>query len=170
MTHRSGPVSDTSVDDLISQVSGDQMTQLSTSPKLKSLHEERIRHKAIRPSARLTALIGDAVANGGSVEGIRQVKTVIGGLKKYTKNSRRPRGRYGRGLPKKGKRKRLNFMLLLLKSHAYDTAARTASLICSNRFLYRVIFLLTDCLFAFLLLCFYNNSTITSHCMNEKPG
>lgn len=90
------------MDDLISQVSGDQMTPLSQSPKQKSLHEERIRHKAIRPSARLTALITDAVANGGPVDGIRQVKTVVGGLKKYTKNSRRPRGRYGRGLPKKG--------------------------------------------------------------------
>ena len=97
-------MNDTSVEDLIAQVtSGDQLSPLSQSPKQKSVqYEERIRHKAIRPSARLTALITDVTANGGSADGIRQLRPVIGGLKKYTKNSRRPRGRYGRGLPKKG--------------------------------------------------------------------
>lgn len=99
---RNGNATDHSVDDLISQVSGDTAGQLSQSPKQKS--EDRIRHRAIRPSARLTALIADAAANGGvhADGGIRQVKGLVCGLKKYTKNSRRPRGRYGRGLPKKG--------------------------------------------------------------------
>lgn len=103
MARHYGTMGDTSVEDLISQVSGDTGTQLSQSPKQKS--EERIRHRAIRPSARLTALVADAAANGGpgiQADGMRQVKGLLCGLKKYTKNGRRPRGRYGRGLPKKG--------------------------------------------------------------------
>ena len=103
MAQRNGSATeDATVEELISQVSGD--SELSRSPKQKLL-EERVKHRAIRPSARLTALTADAngvpVAADGA--GLRQVRGgLTGGLKKYTKNSRRPRGRYGRGLPKKG--------------------------------------------------------------------
>lgn len=72
------------------------------SPKSKGAHEERIKHKAIRPSARLARAI-NGIADGNN-DGDSSAITSKGsnGLKKYAKNSRRPRGRYGRGLPKKG--------------------------------------------------------------------
>lgn len=71
------------------------------SPNSKGMHlNDRVKHKAIRPSARLNSLGSDGT---GSDHGIWKSQSVTSGLKKYTKNSRRPRGRYGRGLPKKGK-------------------------------------------------------------------
>lgn len=71
------------------------------SPKSKGVHEERIKHKAVRPSARLARMnmVADVMTDGDTLA----VSTKgSNGLKKYAKNSRRPRGRYGRGLPKKG--------------------------------------------------------------------
>lgn len=71
------------------------------SPNSKGLHEERIKHKAVRPSARLARmnLIADVMTDGDTLAVATKGPN---GLKKYAKNSRRPRGRYGRGLPKKG--------------------------------------------------------------------
>ena len=73
------------------------------SPKSKGAHEERIKHKAVRPSARLARALNGL--HDGTADGDSPAITTKGsvGLKKYAKNSRRPRGRYGRGLPKKGK-------------------------------------------------------------------
>jgi hypothetical protein len=77
------------------------------SPNSKGLHpNDRMKHKAIRPSARLNSLGSDGT---GSDHGIWKSQSVSSGLKKYTKNSRRPRGRYGRGLPKKGQSLSLEF-------------------------------------------------------------
>ena len=71
------------------------------SPKSKGLQGERIKHKAVRPSARLARMnmVADVMTDGDSLAVTTKGPT---GLKKYAKNSRRPRGRYGRGLPKKG--------------------------------------------------------------------
>lgn len=89
------------IDELVSAANGDDIvTNGLRSPNSKALHENRIKHKAIRPSARLNSLGSDGT---GSDHNIWHSKTVAAGLKKYSKNSRRSRGRYGRGLPKKGK-------------------------------------------------------------------
>jgi len=80
----------------------------SKSPKGKhggdDHHTSRIKHKAIRPSARLAAAINGDASHLNGVDGVGawQPRHATTGLRKFTKNSRRPRGRYGRGLPKKG--------------------------------------------------------------------
>lgn len=86
--------------------SGD-VTGYSKSPNSKKSEMERLKHRAIRPSARCQWGNG-AIVNGvsppnmnGATNGlIWQPRFMT--VKKYSKNSRRTRGRYGRGLPKKG--------------------------------------------------------------------
>lgn len=95
--------------------SGD-VTGYSKSPNSKKSEVERLKHRAIRPSARS--------ANGAIVNGVTPpiMNGATNGLiwqprfmtvKKYSKNSRRPRGRYGRGLPKKGKNPKNYFFVRL---------------------------------------------------------
>ena len=85
--------------------SPDDGTGYSKSPNSKKQEMERLKHKAIRPSARMangsSSIMIPPVMNGNSTTGIWQPRFMT--VKKYSKNSRRPRGRYGRGLPKKGR-------------------------------------------------------------------
>lgn len=83
--------------------SPDDGTGYSKSPNSKKQEMERLKHKAIRPSVRMangSSSVVPPVMNGTSTTGIWQPRFMT--VKKYSKNSRRPRGRYGRGLPKKG--------------------------------------------------------------------
>lgn len=82
--------------------SSDDGTGYSKSPNSKKQEMERLKHKAIRPSARMAdgSVMTPPVMNGTATTGIWQPRFMT--IKKYSKNSRRPRGRYGRGLPKKG--------------------------------------------------------------------
>lgn len=82
--------------------SPDDDTGYSKSPNSKKQEMERLKHKAIRPSARLANGSSSLppVLNPTATTGIWQPRFMT--VKKYSKNSRRPRGRYGRGLPKKG--------------------------------------------------------------------
>lgn len=93
-------------EDLMTVSSGmdhpDDDTGYSKSPNSKKQEMDRLKHKAIRPSARLANGSSSLppVTNGTPSTAIWQPRFMT--VKKYSKNSRRPRGRYGRGLPKKG--------------------------------------------------------------------
>lgn len=78
---------------------------ISQKQALTTGHDERVKWRAKRPSqkiAELNGLVGSPTAEEKLLNGTMTRGILVTNPKKYAKNSRRPRGRYGRGLPKKG--------------------------------------------------------------------
>lgn len=87
--------------------SGD-LSPTTKQQRYSAVHDDRVKRRALRPSERAAALAIDVMGLGsppnGFIEAIGnagRIKVLVNG-NKFAKNSRRPRGRYGRGLPKKG--------------------------------------------------------------------
>jgi len=107
---RNGDVIDSN-DSLQNKIESDDAEEklLELDDKEKLSGDERIKHKAKRPSAKTSSITHyingspQAFSNENDPNNAASnINLNNRALKKFTKNSRRPRGRFGRGLPKKG--------------------------------------------------------------------